>query len=135
MVVTVTEYNRERENRMTTITTGGRLLAGELNRYIGTTYETQATCSLIVRHAKTLRRYEEMLCGDGIHSGEWVNEHHDRLDATCERLAKRIDRLVSKLPEVDGGRIVAHFRGDPRGCVVKLEIPTADGAVREVAVW
>jgi len=118
----------------TNVTTGGRLLAAELNRYIGTTHEIQATCSLIVRHAKTLRRYEEMLCGDGIHSGEWVNKHHDRLDATCERLAKLIDRLVKKLPEAEGGRIIAYFRGDPRGCVVSLEVPIWQGT-RTIGVW
>jgi len=118
----------------TNVTTGGRLLAAELNRYIGTTYEIQATCSLIVRHAKTLRRYEEMLCGDGIHSGEWVNKHHDRLEANCERLNKLIDRLVETLPETEYGQMWATTGGDPRGFIVSLEVPAWQGT-RTIGVW
>jgi len=122
---------------MATITTGGRLLAGELARYVGTTHEIQATCSLIMRHAKTLRRYEEMLCGDGIHSGEWVNQHYARLEANCERLENLIQSLVAKLPETDGGRITAVLHGDPRGFIVSLEIPTGTtyNPTRTVGVW
>jgi hypothetical protein len=118
------------------------MLAGELNRYIGTTYDTQATCSLIVRHAKTLRRYDEMLCGDGIHSGEWVNANHERIQATCDRLEARIIDLVANLPESDGGRITAVLHGDPRGFIVSLEVPTSNSCsmtgqtiTRTVGVW
>lgn len=127
---------------MATITTGGRLLAGELARYVGTTYEIQATCSLIVRHAKTLRRYDEMLCGDGIHSGEWVNDNYDKLHANSGRLENLITKLVGQLPETDGGRIEAVFQGDPRGYIVKLEVPTSQecsltgqAITRTVGVW
>lgn len=127
---------------MATVTTGGRLLAGELNRYIGTTYEIQATCSLIVRHAKTLRRYDEMLCGDGIHSGEWVNKHRARLEANTDRLERLITALVAKLPETDGGRITAVLHGDPRGFIVSLDVPTSQECAltghtitRTVGVW
>jgi hypothetical protein len=122
---------------MATITTGGRLLAGELACYVGTTHEIQATCSLIMRHAKTLRRYDEMLCGDGIHSGEWVNDNYDRLHANSDRLENLITKLVGQLPETDGGRIVAVFQGDPRGYIVKLEVPTGTtyNPTRTVGVW
>ena len=135
MVVTRTEYQQRKGKAMATITTGGRLLAGEIARYVGTTHEIQATCSLIMRHAKTLRRYDEMLCGDGIHSGEWVNDNYDRLHANSDRLENLITKLVGQLPETDGGRIVAVFQGDPRGYIVKLEVPTANYGTRTVGVW
>ena len=127
---------------MARITIGGRLLAGELNRYIGTTHEIQATCSLIVRHAKTLRRYDEMLCGDGIHSGEWVNKHYARIQANSQRLEKLLEKLVEQLPETDNGRIELVTHGDPRGYVVALEVPTGNDCsltgqtiTRTVGVW
>ena len=120
---------------MNVITKGGQQLANELAPYINSSQWEAMTCSLIVRHAKTLRRYDEMLCGDGIHSGEWVNDNYDRLHANSDRLENLITKLVGQLPETDGGRIVAVFQGDPRGYIVKLEIPNTSYGTRTVGVW
>jgi len=109
------------------ITKNGRLLAGELARYVGRTGAVDETCSLIVRHSVTLRRVAEMQCGDGIHSGEWVNANWDRLEARYDALVARLSKLVAKLPETDSGRIELVAGGDPRGFVVSLSVPTSNG--------
>jgi len=109
------------------ITKNGRLLAGELARYIGRTGAVDETCSLIARHSKTVRRITEMQCGDGIHSGEWVNANWERLEARYDSLVARLAALVAKLPETEAGRIELVAGGDPRGFVVSLSVPTSNG--------
>lgn len=86
--------------------------------------QVKETTSLIVRHSKSLRRYEEIMCGNGIHSGEWVNDNYQALEAKYDRLERRIALLVDSLPLSFHGKIHAQIGGDPRGYVVKILIPT-----------
>jgi hypothetical protein len=109
------------------ITKNGRLLAGELARYVGRTHAVDEICSLVARHSVTLRRITEMQCGDGIHSGEWVNANWERLERRYDSLVARLAVLVAKLPETEAGRIELLAGGDPRGFVVSLSVPTSNG--------
>lgn len=114
-------------------TKNGKALAIELSRYGVTPWRVEEVCSLIARHSKTLRRLVEMECGDGIHSGEWVNAHCAEIEKKAERIEARLAELVAELPATDHGAIGAEFRGDPRGWVVRLIVPTERGP-REVGV-
>jgi hypothetical protein len=114
-------------------TKNGTALAMALSRYGVTPWRVEDTCSLIARHAKTLRRLTEMECGDGIHSGEWVNAHADWIEKRYAQVSKRLAGLVAELPATDHGPIAAQIGGDPRGWVVRLIVPTDKGP-REVGV-
>jgi len=116
------------------ITENGRKLTNDLARYVGTTHELLSVCSLMARHSRTLRRLYELDCGDGIHSGEWVNAHRDWLDRRTNQVETRLTKLAAKLPETDHGPIALNLYGDPRGYVVSLTVPTDNGP-RTVGVW
>jgi hypothetical protein len=116
------------------ITNNGRELSRTLSRYVGLTYETMRLCSLIARHSRTLRRLYEMECGDGIHSGEWVNAHSAWIEKRTEQIEERLRKLTNALPETDHGSISVVLYGDPRGYVVSLNVPTDNGP-RTVGVW
>lgn len=109
------------------MTIRGRLLAGQLAQYIGYTGRIVDVCSLIARHAKTLENIAVAVCND-------ANADQDKLDKRWDQLTARIDALVSELPESDGGRIVAEYQGDPRGCIVKLIVRDAHGIPRTFGV-
>jgi len=54
--------------------------------------------------------------------------------SNCQRLDTLIDRLVETLPETEYGQMWATTGGDPRGCVVSLEVPLWQGT-RTIGVW
>ena len=118
------------------ITNKGRELALMLSASIGTTHQIQETCSLIARHAVTHGNIQEGHCNG---SGVWDNPRIDaktagkiqdrfekRLEKREEQIEKRLTVLVAELPHVDGEPIVVRFEGDPRGCTVKLLLPSHD---------
>ena len=120
---------------MATTTTAGRELRTQLNTAgVVCTYEEYATlaetCSLINRHAKTYRRLAEIECGDGIHSGEWVNAHHEWLEKRDRQVTARLLALANDLP--NGVRL--QLDGDPRGYVVRLIVTDESGVERTVGV-
>jgi len=88
------------------------------------------TVSLICRHAKTYRRLQEIQCGDGIHSGDWVNAHHDYLVKREAQIESRFGVLVKALPS----NVRLQLDGDPRGLVVRLIVTNAIGIDRTVGV-
>ena len=100
------------------ITNRGRELAWKLNPALGSTVEIDRTCSLIVRHARTYNRIQEVWCSV---------ELSDRATAQLERrealLEQRLTDLVDWLPWTDDGAITVKFDGDPRGHCVKLVMP------------
>lgn len=116
------------------ITENGRKLTNDLARYVGTTHELLTVCSLMARHSRTLRRLSELSCGDGIHSGEWVNAHWEWIERRTEQVEARLTKLAARLPETDHGPIALVLGGDPRGYVVSLIVPTDNGP-RTVGVW
>jgi hypothetical protein len=120
---------------MATITKQGRELRYQLNdRFLECTYEEYATlaetCSLIARHAKTYRRLAEIQCGDGIHSGEWVNANWDWLEKRDQQVENRLLALANELP--NGVRM--ELQGDPRGYLVRLIVTDESGVERTVGV-
>lgn len=120
---------------MATVTTKGRALAWRLNRYIGTTYEIEQTCSLIARAATTYARIQEIWCSVEL-SDYWTGVYEERET----QLERRISNLVASLPVPDypendrPWRV--RFDGDPRGYVVSIIHPEQVGreAGREIGV-
>ena len=88
------------------------------------------TLSLIARHATTSRRLCEIMCGDGIHSGEWVNAHYEWLEKRDAQIDARLVALSKELPS--NVRLVTG--GDPRGWVVRLIVTDERGVERTVGV-
>lgn len=120
---------------MPNITKRGRELRSQLNEAgVECSYEEYAelagTLSLIARHAKTSRRLCEIMCGDGIHSGEWVNAHAEWLEKRDEQTDARLTALSKALPA--NVRLVTG--GDPRGWVVRLIVTDERGVERTVGV-
>ena len=117
------------------ITKNGREIARQLG-VAGATWEweqhseTVNNVSLICRHAKTYRRLAEMECGDGIHSGEWVNDNYDWLTKRNDQIEARLVAIAKDLP--DNVRI--QLDGDPRGWVVRLIVTDNLGVERTVGV-
>jgi hypothetical protein len=122
------------------ITRKGRELADKLNPAIGTTSETQRTCSLIARHATTYQRIQEMLANGGTYGHETRaipdavrNCRIEEGEAQCEVIEARIADLVRDLPETDDGPFGVIVGGDPRGCcTVKI---TAPGLARDLVTY
>ena len=113
----------------------GRALLSDLYRAgAEVSYEeshlTAYTLSLIARHAKTSRRLCEIMCGDGIHSGEWVNTHYEWLEKRDAQIDARLVALSKELPS--NVRLVTG--GDPRGWVVRLIVTDENGVERTVGV-
>lgn len=120
---------------MATVTNNGKTLRSQLNeRGIQCTYEEYhrlgETCSLIARHSKTYRNLAEIQCGDGIHSGEWVNAHWDWLEKRDQQVENRLLALAKELP--NGVRMC--LQGDPRGYLVRLIVTDETGVERTVGV-
>lgn len=124
---------------MPNITKRGRELALETMRAgVGldpyrdyeTVHELSQTLSLIARHAKTSRQLCEIMCGDGIHSGEWVNAHTEWLEKRDAQIDARLTALSKALPS--NVRLVTG--GDPRGWVVRLIVTDERGVERTVGV-
>ena len=90
--------------------------------------------SLLHRHSKTLRNLIEIDCGDGIHSGEWVNANHDWIEKRYAQTEKRIESLVDSLPLSNGQKVTAQIGGDPRGFVVRLFLTNKYGWTVTVGV-
>lgn len=85
--------------------------------------DTAYTLSLISRHAKTYRRLAEIQCGDGVHSGEWVNAHWGWLEKRDKQVENRLLTLAKELP--NGVRM--ELQGDPRGYLVRLIVTDEAG--------
>jgi hypothetical protein len=120
---------------MATITKRGRELRTALNTAgVNCTQDQYSemayTLSLISRHAKTWRRICEMECGDGIHSGEWVNQHWQWLEKRSTQVSYRLEFLASFLPS----SVELELNGDPRGYVVALWVTDELGVSRRVGV-
>ncbi len=88
------------------------------------------TLSPIARHAKTYLRLAEIQCGDGIHSGEWVNANWEWLERRDQQVENRLLALANELP--NGVRM--ELQGDPRGYLVRLIVTDESGVDRTVGV-
>jgi hypothetical protein len=86
--------------------------------------------SLICRHAKTYRRLAEMECGDGIHSGEWVNDNYDWITKRNDQIEARLAVIAKDLPS----NVRLQLDGDPRAWVVRLIITDNLGVERTVGI-
>lgn len=86
--------------------------------------------SLIARHAKTYRRLQEIQCGDGVHSGEWVNKHWDWIIKRESQVEHRLMSLAKDLPS----NVTLVLEGDPRGYVMVFIVRDSDGVPRMVGV-
>jgi len=92
--------------------------------------DTINSLSLICRHAVTYRRLQEIQCGDGIHSGDWVNAHHDYLVKREAQIESRFGMLAKALP----ANVRLQLDSDPRGLVVRLIVTDDLGVERTVGV-
>ena len=119
---------------MTTTKKGRELLSELWTRgaqiEYGDSHELAYTLSLIHRHAKTSRNLCEIMCGDGVHSGEWVNAHHDWLEKRDAQIDKRLTELAKELPQ----NVTLQLGGDPRGWVVRLIVTDEKGRENTVGV-
>lgn len=120
---------------MATITQAGRTLYAELIRAgfdepWERSGDTMITLSLLARHAKTYRRLAEIQCGDGIHSGEWVNANWDWITKRDEQVENRLTALAATLPE----NVTMELQGDPRGYLVRLIVADDRQVTRTVGV-
>jgi len=89
------------------------------------------TLSLIARHAKTYRNYSEIMCsGHPVYGGEWVNTHHEWLEAREAQVEKRLLTLAQELPN----NVRMELQGDPRGYLVRLIVTDETGIERTVGV-
>lgn len=95
-----------------------------------TTRELSETLSLIARHAKTARRLASIMCGDGVHSGEWVNANWEWLEKRDAQVEARLSSLFSRLP----ANVRAKMDGDPRYIMLRLYVEDETGTVRTVVV-
>ena len=116
------------------ITKHGQKISQDLIR-AGAAWDWQSsgtinTVSLICRHAKTYRRLQEIQCGDGIHSGDWVNENWDALQKREAQIEARFLVLAKDLP----ANVRLQLDGDPRGLVVRLIVTDDLGVDRTVEV-
>jgi hypothetical protein len=117
------------------ITKKGREIAQQLGRVGAVWHWEEAdkilnSLSLICRHAKTYRRLQEIQCGDGIHSGEWVNENWDAIQKRDDQIESRLLTLAKDLPF----NVAIQLDGDPRGLVVRLIVTDNLGVPRTVEV-
>jgi hypothetical protein len=94
----------------------------------------EQVCSLIARHSVTMRNLSEIKCGNGTHSGEWVNKNIDYLDKREEQVAFRLGALVDQLNEYMNTKLDLDFRGDPRGFVVRFSWVDDRGYTCEMGV-
>lgn len=82
----------------------------------------------IMRHASTLGRLAEESCnghpaqGSPTMPADQLGRLQDRWDARIEKESDRMERLIQAAATELG--LVAKFDGDPRGCTVKLILPS-----------
>jgi hypothetical protein len=124
---------------MAQVTKEGRNLAFQVINHTDTKWEQwgdiQEVISLMLRHSKTYRRLIEMECGDGIHSGEWVNDNWEWIEKRHQQVEARLADLVDALPKSYGKPITAQIGGDPRGWVMRLFVPTEQGHDTTVGIY
>jgi hypothetical protein len=88
------------------------------------------TVSLICRHSKTYRRFQEIQCGDDVHDGDWVNKNWQWIQKRDDQIESRLLVLAESLP----ANIRLQLDGDPRGLVVRLIVTDNLGVPRTVGV-
>jgi hypothetical protein len=124
---------------MALITKTGRALVADLNKAGMDLWSYQnpdafadvaVAVSLIARHAKTYRRIAEIQCGDGIHSGEWVNAHWDWITKREDQVVNRLRTLAKCLPS----NVEFRIDGDPRGWLTRFVVTDDLGIPRTVGV-
>lgn len=89
----------------------------------GQSMEYVAICSALHRSTARHSRIQETLC-NGPTNDNWSEAWQtavEQLDANCE---KRIRELCARLIDCQGKAIEPIFSGDPRGCTVKLKLPS-----------
>lgn len=99
-----------------TITRAGRALRDKILSDIPDAmdfYESSGLCSLLCRHARTYERIQELWCSYEMTDRE--TRYYEKREASLE---KRMRWAAERL------RIGIKFTGDPRGCCVKLLLPS-----------
>lgn len=94
------------------------------------------TLSLIARHSKTYRNIVEIQCGNGVVSGEWVNNNIEWLEKREEQLLARLAKLGEELAIwCSGGSPTVYLeQTDPRGYLVNITVTPEDSYTRLVGV-
>ena len=94
------------------------------------------TLSLIARHSKTYRNIVEIQCGNGVVSGEWVNDNIEWLEKREEQLLARLAKLGEELAIwcSKGSPKVHLAQTDPRGYLVSVTFTPEDSHERSVGI-
>ncbi len=88
----------------------------------------KAAADLLMRHGKTYARIQEMMC-NGV--GTWYGESNEsfskrqsRHEAYTEKRDKQLEARITAICAELGPGFVPVFNGDPRGCTVKIQVPS-----------
>lgn len=84
--------------------------------------------SLLLRHAKTHARIQEMVC-NGVEwtqydTNETFNRRQARHEAWTEKRDRQIEARITAICAELGPGFKPVFSGDPRGCTVKIAVPS-----------
>jgi len=85
-------------------------------------------CDLLCRNGATLHRLSVMEC-NGTEWHQWdtnesFNKRQARLEEYCERRTATTEALVRRRVAQLGKGFGVIFQGDPRGCVLKITVPS-----------
>ena len=94
---------------------------------------------LILRHARTYQHLQEDNCnGCGTYYNEPQEQFAKRQDRFEKRVAHREEMIERRLREIAselGAGFAIDFGGDPRGCTVKLKLPSGTNNDWERSAW
>ena len=81
---------------------------------------------LLMRHARTYSRIQEAVC-NGVEwltydTNESFGKRQDRHEKWCEKRDQQLEKRIRAIASGLGFGVI--FDGDPRGCTVKLTVPS-----------
>lgn len=84
--------------------------------------------ALLLRHGKTYARIQEMVC-NGVEwsqydTNESFNKRQARHEAYTEKREKQLEKRITAICAELGNGFAPVFSGDPRGCTVKIQVPS-----------
>ena len=88
----------------------------------------RAAANLLMRHGKTYARVQEMVC-NGVEwmqhdTNESFSKRQARHEAWTEKREQQLERRMRQIVQSLGEGFGVVFSGDPRGCTVKVTVPS-----------
>ena len=90
--------------------------------------EAYRLAQLLMRHGRTYARIQEMVC-NGVEwyqhdTNETFNKRQARHEAYTEKREGQLERRITTICKELGAGFEPVFSGDPRGCTVKIRVPS-----------